>query len=129
MNSLGIIETIGLAAAIQAADAACKAANVNCIGYRTVGSGRVNICFVGEISAIRTAIEYGISVVKSEQRLASLIIARPEQSVVAALQTLKGRGFYLTHKPAVFKAAVMPEITRSDENKEQKVSIKKGQKS
>ena len=34
MNSLGVIETRGLVAAIQAVDAACKAAGVTCIGYR-----------------------------------------------------------------------------------------------
>lgn len=39
MNSLGVIETRGLVAAIQAVDAACKAARVTCIGYRKVGSG------------------------------------------------------------------------------------------
>lgn len=57
MNSLGVIETRGLVAAIQAVDAACKAAGVSCIGYRKVGSGLVSVCFEGEISAVYTAIE------------------------------------------------------------------------
>lgn len=57
MNSLGVIETRGLVAAIQAVDAACKAAGVTCIGYRKVGSGLVTVCFDGEISAVYTAIE------------------------------------------------------------------------
>lgn len=52
MNSLGVIETRGLVAAIQAVDAACKAAGVTCIGYRKVGSGLVTVCFDGEISAV-----------------------------------------------------------------------------
>lgn len=47
MNSLGVIETRGLVAAIQAVDAACKAAGVTCIGYRKVGSGLVTVCFDG----------------------------------------------------------------------------------
>ncbi|MFR2697552.1 MAG: BMC domain-containing protein, partial [Proteus mirabilis] len=52
MNSLGVIETRGLTAAIQAADAACKAASVEIIGYRKIGSGLVSVCFQGEISAV-----------------------------------------------------------------------------
>ena len=40
MNSLGVIETRGLVAAIQAVDAACKAAGVTCIDYRKVGSAQ-----------------------------------------------------------------------------------------
>ena len=39
MKSLGVIETRGLVAAIQAVDAACKSASVDFIGYRKVGAG------------------------------------------------------------------------------------------
>lgn len=62
MKSLGVIETRGLVTAIQAVDAACKAAGVTCIGYRKIGSGLVSVCFEGEISAIHTAIERGVEV-------------------------------------------------------------------
>ena len=62
MKSLGVIETRGLVAAVQAVDAACKSAGVSCIGYRKVGSGLVSVCFEGEISAIHTAIERGVAV-------------------------------------------------------------------
>jgi microcompartment protein CcmL/EutN len=89
MKSLGVIETRGLVAAIQAIDAACKAASVTCIGYRKVGSGLVSVYFEGEISAIHTAIERGVAV--AEQPVNSLVIARPEASVVEALSHLKGR--------------------------------------
>lgn len=91
MKSLGVIETRGLVAAIQAVDAACKAAGVTCIGYRKVGSGRVSVCFEGEISAIHTAIERGVAVAStSDTQVRSLVIARPEHSVVEALSNLKG---------------------------------------
>ncbi|MEW4517982.1 BMC domain-containing protein [Proteus vulgaris] len=92
MNSLGVIETRGLTAAIQAADAACKAANVEIIGYRKVGSGLVSICFQGEISAVRTAIDHGIDVVSQKELvIGSLVIARPEPSVITKLLTVKGK--------------------------------------
>lgn len=91
MKSLGVIETRGLVAAIQAVDAACKAAGVSCIGYRKVGSGLVSVCFEGEISAIHTAIERGVAVAATiDQQVHSLVIARPEPSAVAALGSLKG---------------------------------------
>ena len=88
MKSLGVIETRGLVAAVQAVDAACKSAGVSCIGYRKVGSGLVSVCFEGEISAIHTAIERGALI---DPQVKSLTIARPERSVVDALSTLKGR--------------------------------------
>lgn len=92
MNSLGVIETRGLTAAIQAADAACKAANVEIIGYRKVGSGLVSICFQGEISAVRTAIDHGVDVVSQKELvIGSLVIARPEPSVITKLLTVKGK--------------------------------------
>lgn len=90
MKSIGVIETRGLIAAIQATDAACKAAGVSCIGYRKPGSGLVSVCFEGEISAIHTAVERAAAVVSAEQLVSSLVIARPERSVVDALYNLKG---------------------------------------
>ncbi|XOY29511.1 BMC domain-containing protein [Proteus cibi] len=92
MKSLGVIETRGLTAAIQAADAACKAANVEIIGYRKVGSGLVSICFQGEISAVRTAVDHGVDVVSQKELvIGSLVIARPEPSVITKLLTVKSQ--------------------------------------
>ncbi|WP_099660493.1 BMC domain-containing protein [Proteus terrae] len=92
MNSLGVIETRGLTAAIQAADAACKAANVEIIGYRKVGSGLVSVCFQGEISAVRTAVDHGVDVVSQKELvIGSLVIARPEASVITKLLAIKGK--------------------------------------
>ena len=92
MKSLGVIETRGLVAAVQAVDAACKSAGVSCIGYRKVGSGLVSVCFEGEISAIHTAIERGVAVAALiDPQVKSLTIARPERSIVDALSALTGR--------------------------------------
>lgn len=105
MKSLGVIETRGLVAAIQAVDAACKSASVNCIGYRKVGAGLVSVCFEGEISAIHTAIERGLSVAAAiDKQVSSLVIARPERSVVASLSNLKGH-------PLCAKANTGAEVT------------------
>ncbi|MFU0919566.1 BMC domain-containing protein [Kluyvera sichuanensis] len=101
MKSLGVIETRGWVAAIQAVDAACKAAGVTCIGYRKVGSGLVSVCFEGEISAIHAAIERGVEVVKAiNLPVNSLVIARPERCIVEALSTLKGHPPQAKAQPA-----------------------------
>lgn len=116
MKSLGVIETRGLVAAIQAVDAACKAAGVTCIGYRKVGSGLVSVCFEGEISAIHTAIERGVAVASAtDTQVHSLVIARPERCIVEALGHLKGhppRAKAQLEKPieTVLKASVEPAI-------------------
>ena len=110
MKSLGVIETHGLIAAIQALDAACKAASVACIGYRKVGSGLVSICIEGEISAVITAIERGVSVLTPEQYVGSLAIARPEHGTVRALASLKGRPASRSEKGSE-KAAPLPSIS------------------
>ena len=106
MKSLGVIETRGLVAAIQAVDAACKAAGVTCIGYRKVGSGLVSVCFEGEISAIHTAIERGVAVAATiDKQVHSLVIARPEPSAVVALSNLKG---YPPRVPASTRTEITP---------------------
>lgn len=137
MKSLGVIETQGLVAAIQAVDAACKSAGVTCIGYRKVGSGLVSVCFEGEISAIHTAIERGTAVA-GEAR--SLVIARPERCVVDALSNLKGNPPPAPRAPAalvpqavvdepVTQALAVPQPTAPAAAAEEKSApVKKGKK-
>lgn len=109
MKSLGVIETRGWVAAIQAVDAACKAAGVTCIGYRKVGSGLVSVCFEGEISAIHAAIERGVAVVQaSSLPVNSLVIARPERCIVEALSTLKGHPPRVQAEPAAPTKPIEP---------------------
>ncbi|QCJ71440.1 ethanolamine utilization protein [Providencia heimbachae] len=92
MQSLGVIETRGLTSAIQAADAACKAASVEIVGYRKIGSGLVSVYFQGEISAMRTAVDHGIEVIANQQLLVgSLVIARPEPCVITKLLAVKSQ--------------------------------------
>lgn len=84
--SLGLIETRGFTAAISAADAACKAASVEIIGYKKVGSGLVTIFFQGEVAAVQMGIESGVAVVvPPELVVSSLVIARPDKAVVSSL--------------------------------------------
>lgn len=84
--SLGVIETIGLTRAIQAADAACKAAGVTFTGYRKAGAGLVSIYLEGEISAVSAAVASGLAVIHaSAPESRSLVMACPDRSVLAML--------------------------------------------
>ncbi len=52
-DALGLIETKGLVACIEAADSMCKAANVELIGYENVGSGPVTVMVKGDVGAVK----------------------------------------------------------------------------
>lgn len=60
-EALGIIETLGLATAVEAADAAVKAANVKAADYLKVGGGKVNVIVRGDVAAVKAAVEAGVS--------------------------------------------------------------------
>ncbi len=59
MEALGMIETRGLVACIEAADAAVKAANVQIVGYEKIGTGLVTVLFRGEVAACRASCDAG----------------------------------------------------------------------
>lgn len=59
MEALGMIETKGLTALIEAADAAVKAANVTLLGWQKIGSGLVTVMFVGDVAAVKAAVDAG----------------------------------------------------------------------
>lgn len=59
MEALGMIETRGLVACVEAADAAVKAANVKVVGYEKVGTGLVTVLFRGEVAACRASCDAG----------------------------------------------------------------------
>lgn len=82
-NALGFIETIGMAAAIEAADTATKSANVKLIGYElTKGYGMVTIKIEGDVSAVTSAINAAkISASSVNKVCSTLVIPRPSTSV------------------------------------------------
>ena len=58
-QAIGMIETRGLVALVEATDAACKAANVEYKGWRKVGSGLVTLFVSGDVAACRAAVDAG----------------------------------------------------------------------
>ena len=59
LEALGMVETRGLVAAIEAADAMVKAANVQLIGTEKIGSGLVSVMVRGDVGAVKAATEAG----------------------------------------------------------------------
>ena len=69
MQALGTIEVVGLAAGIEAADVACKAANVELVGYELAkGGGYVTIKVLGQVGAVTAAIDRQIEEVDAACR-------------------------------------------------------------
>lgn len=89
-EALGMVETRGLVAAIEAADAMCKAANVALVGTEKIGSGLVTVMVRGDVGAVKSAVEAGAS---SAGRLGELVathvIPRPHTDVEMILPKVK----------------------------------------
>ena len=77
-KSIGIIETKGFTPLILAADTAVKAASVDIVEWRQVGSGFVSIVIEGEVAAVRSAVDAAIGAASRVGEItSSTVIARP----------------------------------------------------
>ena len=89
-EALGMIETRGLVAAIEAADSMLKAANVTLIGTEKIGSGLVSVMVRGDVGAVKAAVEAGgANAGKLGELVAVHVIPRPHGDVEKILPTLK----------------------------------------
>jgi ethanolamine utilization protein EutM len=77
-KAIGILETKGFAPLVIGADAAVKAANVEMVEWRQVGSSYVSFVIEGDVAAVRSAIDAGVNAAsKVGEVLSQLIIPRP----------------------------------------------------
>ena len=89
-EALGMVETRGLVAAIEAADAMVKAANVQLIGSEKIGSGLVSVMVRGDVGAVKAAVEAGgAAAARLGEVVATHVIPRPHNDVNKLLPTLK----------------------------------------
>ena len=89
MEALGMIETRGLVAAIEAADAMVKAANVTLIGTEKIGSGLVSVMIRGDVGAVKAATEAGSNAAQNLGEIIAVhVIPRPHSDVEKILPTL-----------------------------------------
>ncbi|WP_346916035.1 BMC domain-containing protein [Clostridium sp.] len=84
MQALGLIETKGLLAAVEAADTMVKSADVSIIEKTYVGGGLVTIAVTGDVGAVKAAIEAGVAAVKNlnqEALVSEHVIPRPHEEL------------------------------------------------
>ena len=90
LEALGMIETRGLVAAIEAADAMLKAAKVELVGTEKIGSGLVSVMVRGDVGAVKAAVEAGNATAsRLGEIIATHVIPRPHADVEKILPTLK----------------------------------------
>ena len=81
-EALGMIETRGLTAAVEAADAMVKAAEVTLIGTEKIGSGLVSVMVRGDVGAVKAAVEAGNATAsRLGEIIATHVIPRPHSDV------------------------------------------------
>jgi len=86
LQALGLVETKGLVAAIEAADAMLKAANVTLIGTEKIGSGLVSVMVRGDVGAVKAAVEAGeAAAARLGEIVAVHVIPRPHNDVEGIL--------------------------------------------
>ena len=89
-EALGLIETRGLVANIEAADAMVKSANVVLIGQQKVGAGLVTVMVRGDVGAVKAAVDAGAAAAKRVGELFSVhVIAHPHDDVEGILPSQK----------------------------------------
>ena len=89
-QALGMVETRGLTAAIEAADAMLKAANVELVGTEKIGSGLVTVMVRGDVGAVKAAVESGLAAAQRVgEIIATHVIPRPHADVEKILPSIK----------------------------------------
>jgi len=86
MQAIGMLETQGLVAVIEGADAMLKSANVELIGKEKIGAAHVTIMVRGDVAAVKAAVEAGKAAAEKVGKVVSAhVIARPHESLAKLL--------------------------------------------
>src|SRR5262245_48662987 len=86
LEALGMIETKGLTALIEASDAMVKAANVTLHGWQKIGSGLVTAFVVGDVAAVKAAVDAGAAAAGRVGEVISVqVIPRPHDDLGSVL--------------------------------------------
>lgn len=89
MEALGMIETKGLIPLVEASDAMLKAANVTLIGWQKIGSGLVTAMVVGDVAAVKAAVDAGSAAASRVGEVVGIqVIPRPHEDIGIVLPTL-----------------------------------------
>lgn len=124
-KSLGLIETYGLLAGIEAADAAVKSANVQLIGYEFAkGSGMTTIKVEGDVGAVKAAIAAAQVSVEKIGRVASVkVIPRPAEGLEMLVRNEATVGYTPPEPPQPPTPPTKPEPTPAAPKAEEKKQV------
>ena len=121
MNALGMIETRGLVAAIEAADAMVKAANVTLSCKEQIGGGLVTVMVRGDVGAVKAATDAGAAAAERVGELISVhVIARPHEDLEGILESPDDTD----DLPAEALEEISPEIKEESKSVEKKETPK-----
>src|SRR5262249_61105655 len=105
-EALGMIETRGLVAMIEAADAAVKAAKVVLVGWEKIGSGYVTVLLRGDVAAVKAATDAGAAAARRVGELIAVhVIPRPPQNLEDVLPIGKAQSPARGRGPASMQVA------------------------
>lgn len=104
-EALGMIETRGFAAMVEASDAMVKAAKVELVHYERIGGGYVTTIVRGDVAAVRAALEAGGIAAQNVGDVVSVhLIPRPHDNVDITLPLGRGRDYWASIEQAEAKA-------------------------
>jgi ethanolamine utilization protein EutM len=114
-KALGMIETRGLIASIEAADAMVKAANVTLIGKEKITAGLVTVMVVGETAAVKSAVDAGAAAARRVGELVSVhVIPRPDDQMNNIISSIEE----VARKEVKEQKVGILEVPRSGRRKE-----------
>ncbi len=111
-KALGLVETRGLVAAIEAADAMVKTSNVELIGKEVTRAALVTIKIVGDVAAVKASVDAGAAAASKVGELVSIhVIPQPDSQIVSILPEIKDDD---VKKASRVKPSEKAEIKKSD---------------
>ena len=107
-EALGMIETRGLIAMIEASDAMVKAAKVTLVGWEKIGSGYVTAMVRGDVAAVKAATDAGAAAARRVGELIAVhVIPRPHQSLEDARESSVSRLRDFTRVPEMVEFSLL----------------------
>ncbi|TDJ56449.1 MAG: BMC domain-containing protein [Ignavibacteria bacterium] len=123
-QALGLVETKGLVAAIEAADAMLKASNVQLVGKERALAGLITIVVVGDVAAVKASVDAGAAAAQRVGELVSVhVIPRPDDQIGTILPIGERRKTLTTEK--IVKSKPAENIIKEEEVKEELIVVPK----
>jgi ethanolamine utilization protein EutM len=129
-KALGLIETRGLVAAIEAADAMVKAANVKIVGKEQTNPALITIKIVGDVAAVKSAVEAGAAAAQKVGELVSIhVIPQPDRQMLSLFPELRDDDSPVSGQDEAFPSILSEKPVETDKSfkseKPGKIEIKK----